>query len=208
MAVSKTKPVELIKLAYDLGLRNFGENRVQDALPKIAEFRHIRLQPVTWHMIGHLQRNKVNKVVGSFDTVQSVDSIQLAQALNAHASELEMRIAVLLQVNVSGEESKEGMMPEETPVLAQQIVALPHLNVQGLMTIAPQVQDPEEVRPVFRALRTLRDHLRTQIPQSAWQHLSMGMTDDYGVAIEEGATIVRVGRAIFGERARVAQATV
>ena len=208
VAVSKTKPVELIKLAYELGLRDFGENRVQDALPKIAEFRHMGLQPVTWHMIGHLQRNKVTKVVGSFDSVQSVDSLPLAQALNAHANELEVRIAVLLQVNVSGEESKEGMTPEGTLTLAQQIVALPHLDVQGLMTVAPQVQDAEEVRPVFRALRLLRDELRKQVPQSAWQHLSMGMTDDYCVAIEEGATIVRVGRAIFGERARVSQATV
>ena len=206
VAVSKTKPVELIKLAYELGLRDFGENRVQDALPKIAEFRHTGLQPVTWHMIGHLQRNKVTKVVGSFDSVQSVDSLQLAQALNTHANELEVRIAVLLQVNVSGEVSKEGMTTEDTLTLAQQIVALPQLDVQGLMTVAPQVQDPEEVRPVFRALRLLRDDLRNQVPQSAWQHLSMGMTDDYCVAIEEGATIVRVGRAIFGERARVSQA--
>ncbi len=200
IAVSKTKPVELIKQAYELGLRNFGENRVQDALPKIAEFRHAGLEPVTWHMIGHLQRNKVNKVIGSFDMVQSVDSLQLAQALNAHANELEIHVRVLLQVNVSGEASKEGMAPEETLILARQIVALPHLDVQGLMTIAPLVQDPEEVRPVFRALRLLRENLREQVPQSAWQHLSMGMTDDYSVAIEEGATIVRVGRAIFGER--------
>lgn len=207
VAVSKTKPVELIKLAYELGLRDFGENRVQDALPKIAEFRHTGLQPVTWHMIGHLQRNKVTKVVGSFDRVQSVDSLQLAQALNAHANELDVRISVLLQVNISGEESKEGMTPEETLPLAQQIVTLPNLDVQGLMTVAPQVQDPEEVRPVFRALRLLRNELRKQVPQCAWQHLSMGMTDDYCVAIEEGATIVRVGRAIFGERARVSQAT-
>ena len=208
VAVSKTKPVELVKLAYELGLRDFGENRTQDALPKIAEFRHMGLQPVSWYMIGHLQRNKVNKVVGSFDSVQSVDSLQLAQLLNAHASELEIRMAVLLQVNVSGEESKEGMTPEETLGLARQIVALPHLDVQGLMTVAPQVQDPEDVRLVFRALRTLRDDLRKQVAQSAWQHLSMGMTDDYGVAIEEGATIVRVGRAIFGERAHVSQATI
>ena len=206
VAVSKTKPIELIKLAYELGLRDFGENRVQDALPKIAEFRHAGIEPVTWHMIGHLQRNKVNKVIGSFDTVQSVDSLQLAQALNAHASELGVRLKVLLQVNISGEASKEGMVPEETPVLARQIVALPHLDVQGLMTVAPLVQDPEETRPVFRALRMLRNDVREQVPQSAWLHLSMGMTDDYGVAIEEGATIVRVGRAIFGERARVSPA--
>ena len=200
VAVSKTKPVELIKMAYALGLHNFGENRVQDALPKIAEFRHEGLAPVTWHMIGHLQRNKVNKVVGSFDTVQSVDDVQLAQALHRHAAELGLRIPILLQVNISGEASKEGMAPEETFAVAQQIVTLPQLDVQGLMTVAPLVTDAEEVRPVFRRLRQLRDQLRQEVPQSAWQHLSMGMTDDYEIAIEEGATIVRVGRAIFGER--------
>jgi len=200
VAVSKTKPVELIKMAHALGLHNFGENRVQDALPKIAEFRHEGIESVTWHMIGHLQRNKVNKVVGSFDCIQSVDDLQLAQAINRHAAELELRIAVLLQVNVSGEASKEGVTPEETLALAQQVVTLPQLDVQGLMTVAPQVTDAEEVRPVFRGLRLLRDRLRQEVPQSAWQHLSMGMTDDYGIAIEEGATLVRVGRAIFGER--------
>ncbi len=203
VAVSKTKPVELIKAAYELGIHNFGENRVQDALPKIAEFRHAGLHPVTWHMIGHLQRNKVNKVVGSFDSIHSVDNFQLAQALNRHAAELELRVAVLLQVNISGEESKEGVTPADALLLAQQLVALSQLNVQGLMTVAPQVQNPEEARPVFRNLRVLRDRLREEVPQSAWQHLSMGMTDDYCIAIEEGATIVRVGRAIFGERERI-----
>lgn len=206
VAVSKTKPVELIKLAYELGLRNFGENRVQDALPKIAEIRHAGLHPVAWHMIGHLQRNKANKVIGSFDSIQSVDTLQLAQALNHHAVELEQRIAILLQVNIADEASKAGVTPEEALALAPQLVALPQLDVQGVMTIAPQVQDPETVRPVFRQLRELRERLREAAPQSAWQHLSMGMTDDYYVAIEEGATIVRVGRAIFGERERTQNA--
>lgn len=206
VAVSKTKPVELIKLAYELGLRDFGENRVQDALPKIAEFRYAGLHPVAWHMIGHLQRNKANKVIGSFDSIQSVDTLQLAQALNHHAAELEQRIAILLQVNIAGEASKEGVTPEEALALAPQLVALPQLDVQGVMTVAPQVQDPETVRPVFRRLHELRERLREAAPQSAWQHLSMGMTDDYCVAIEEGATIVRVGRAIFGERERTQNA--
>jgi pyridoxal phosphate enzyme (YggS family) len=197
VAVSKTVPVELVRMAYNLGVGNFGENRVQDALPKIAEFHP---QDVHWHMIGHLQSNKANKVVGPFDCVQSVDSLYLAQMLNRHAGEHEIRLPILLQVNVSGEASKEGMSPVETPEVARQILALPHLDVQGLMTIAPLVQDPEEARPVFRGLRILRDSLRDMMPQSAWQHLSMGMTDDYSIAIEEGATIVRVGRAIFGER--------
>ncbi len=197
VAVSKTVPVELVRMAYNLGVVNFGENRVQDALPKIAEFHP---QEMRWHMIGHLQSNKANKVVGSFYCVQSVDSLHLAQTLNRHAAEHGTRLPILLQVNVSGEASKEGMSPVETPEVARQILTLPHLEVQGLMTIAPLVENPEEVRPVFRELRTLRDQLRDMLPQSAWQHLSMGMTDDYRIAIEEGATIVRIGRAIFGER--------
>jgi pyridoxal phosphate enzyme (YggS family) len=187
----------MVEMAFRLGVTDFGENRVQEALPKIAEFRP---QGLRWHMIGHLQSNKARKVVSSFDYVQSVDSLSLARLLNRHAAQLGIRLPVLLEVNISGEESKEGMTPSEAHALAQQIVALPHLEVQGLMTIAPLVDDAEEVRPVFRSLRELRDQLRNEVPDCAWQHLSMGMTDDYRVAIEEGATIVRIGRAIFGER--------
>lgn len=204
VAVSKTKPLELVEIAYTLGLADFGENRVQEALPKITGFRlqgeHPGCSGIRWHMIGHLQSNKVGKVVGSFACVQSVDSLHLAQALNRHASENGVRLPILLEINVAGEQSKEGMTLAEAPVLARQIVALPSLEVQGLMTVAPQVQHPEEVRPVFRELRHLRDRLRADVPGCSWQHLSMGMTDDYVVAIEEGATIVRIGRAIFGER--------
>ena len=197
VAVSKTVPVELVRMAYNLGVVNFGENRVQDALPKIAEFHP---QEVRWHMIGHLQSNKAGKVIGPFYCVQSVDSLHLAQTLNRYAGEHGTRLPILLQVNISGEASKEGISPVEVPEVARQILALSHLEVQGLMTIAPLVQDPEEVRPVFRGLRILRDQLRDMMPQGVWQHLSMGMTDDYRIAIEEGATIVRIGRAIFGER--------
>lgn len=197
VAVSKTRPVGLVKIAYNLGVTDFGENRVQEALPKITMFHPEGLR---WHLVGHLQSNKASKVVGSFDCVQSVDSLHVAQSLNRHAGEHRKRLRVLLQVNISGEESKEGMSPARTVELVRQILALPHLEIQGLMTIAPLVQDPEEVRPVFRNLRLLRDQLRDELPECSWQHLSMGMTDDYIVAIEEGATIVRIGRAIFGER--------
>jgi PLP dependent protein len=197
VAVSKSKPVKLVQMAYNLGVTDFGENRVQEALPKIEE---LHPQELHWHMIGHLQSNKAGKVVGPFYCVHSVDSLHLAQVLNRHAGEQEKRLLVLLQVNVSGEASKEGMSPAETPELARQIVALPHLQVEGLMTIAPLVEDPEQVRPVFRELRLLRDRLSADLPPYSWQHLSMGMTDDYTVAIEEGATIVRIGRAIFGKR--------
>lgn len=197
IAVSKTMPLELVQQAYRLGLKDFGENKVQDALPKIAAFQP---EDLNWHMIGHLQSNKASKVVGSFACIHSLDSLHLANVLNRHAQEHGKRQAVLLQINVSGEESKEGMTLEEAPELARQILTLPYLEIQGLMTIAPRVENPEEVRPVFRRLRLLRDRLRDQLPQASWQHLSMGMTDDYLVAITEGATMVRIGRAIFGER--------
>lgn len=197
VAVSKTKPLELVQMAYQLGVTDFGENRVQEALLKIGDFHP---QDVRWHMIGHLQSNKVSKVVGAFHSVQSVDSLHLAQALDRHAGQQGIRLPILLEVNVAGEASKEGIAPEELPEVARQIAQLSYLELEGLMTVAPLVQNPEEVRPVFRALRELRDHLRDMLPDCSWKHLSMGMTDDYSVAIEEGATIVRVGRAIFGER--------
>jgi pyridoxal phosphate enzyme (YggS family) len=197
VAVSKTKPLDMVKIAYNLGVTHFGENRVQEALTKVAAFSPPNL---AWHMIGHLQSNKAGKATGTFACIHSVDSLHLAKLLNRHAEHAGIRQPVLLQVNISGELSKEGMTKEETIPLARQIVALPHLDVQGLMTIAPLVEDAEKVRPVFRALRHLRDQLREEISAASWAHLSMGMTDDFQVAIEEGATIVRVGRAIFGER--------
>jgi PLP dependent protein len=197
VAVSKTMPVELVRIAYNLGVTDFGENRVQEALPKIVSFHP---QGLRWHMIGHLQSNKAAKVVSSFYCVHSVDSLHLAQTLSRHSDEQGKRLPVLLQINVSGEASKEGLPLAETSEIARQIVALPSIQVEGLMTIAPLVEDLEEVRPVFRKLRLLRDQLRAELPLCSWQQLSMGMTGDYSVAIEEGATIVRIGRAIFGER--------
>jgi pyridoxal phosphate enzyme (YggS family) len=184
-------------MAYNLGVTDFGENRVQEALPKIVSFHP---QGLHWHMIGHLQSNKAAKVVSSFYCVHSVDSLHLAQTLSRHSDEQGKRLPVLLQINVSGEASKEGLPLAETSEIARQIVALPSIQVEGLMTIAPLVEDLEEVRPVFRKLRLLRDQLRAELPLCSWQQLSMGMTGDYSVAIEEGATIVRIGRAIFGER--------
>jgi pyridoxal phosphate enzyme (YggS family) len=199
VAVSKTMPVALVRIAYNLGVSHFGENRVQEALPKIEAFHP---EGMYWHMIGHLQSNKAGKVVAPFDYVQSVDSLHLARALDRYADQRGKRLPVLLQVNVSGEASKEGIPLAEAPELARQVLALPHIEVQGLMTIAPLVENAEEVRPVFRMLRMLRDQLRIELPRCAWQHLSMGMTDDYSIAIAEGATIVRIGRAIFGERVK------
>jgi len=199
VAVSKTMPVALVRMAYNLGVSHFGENRVQEALPKIEAFHP---EGMYWHMIGHLQSNKAGKVVATFDYVQSVDSLHLARALDRYADQQGKRLPMLLQVNVSGEVSKVGIPLAEAPELARQVLALPHIEVQGLMTIAPLVENAEEVRPVFRKLRMLRDQLRIELPRCAWQHLSMGMTADYSIAIAEGATIVRIGRAIFGERVK------
>jgi pyridoxal phosphate enzyme (YggS family) len=187
VAVSKSFPPEAIEQAAAAGIAHIGENRVQEAAAKIPSLRHL---PVTWHMVGHLQTNKAKTALELFDIIQSVDSLRLAEALSHRA---ERPIPVLLEVNVAGEASKFGFSPPEVPQTAEAVARLPHLNVCGLMTIAPLVGDPEEVRPLFRELRRLRDAL-------GLAELSMGMTDDFEVAIEEGATMVRIGRAIFGGR--------
>jgi PLP dependent protein len=203
VAVTKNQPREAIAAAFDLGLRHFGENRVEEAEPKIPGLPG----DITWHMIGHIQSRKAKQVVPLFDMVHSLDSVKLAARLHRLCAEEGKRLPVLLQVNVSGEESKYGLAAErwaedgaqrrELLAAVAEIVALPGLQLQGLMTMAPIVADPEEVRPVFAALRRLRDELAAIHPEAGWQHLSMGMTDDFEAAIEEGATLVRIGRAIF-----------
>ncbi len=202
VAVTKTVPAERVALAYELGLKVFGENRVQEARAKIAILQYPLMR---WHLIGHLQSNKVARAVELFDLIHSVDSIRLAEALERSAAARGKVMPVLLQVNISGEASKEGVSVDDLPALAAEALRLPHLRVQGLMTIAPYTTEPEEARPVFRRLRELRDDLRERFPDGLWDTLSMGMTNDYEVAIEEGATMVRIGRAIFGERSSEAQ---
>jgi hypothetical protein len=189
VAVTKTVAAEAIREAFEAGIRQFGENRVQEARSKIQQLADWGIRPV-WHMVGHLQSNKAKTAAEIFDIIQSIDSVKLADIINRHASR---SIPVLLQVNVSGEASKSGFAVTELMPAAEQIARLPRLEIKGLMTIAPLVRDAEEVRPIFRKLRSLRDAL-------GLEHLSMGMSDDFEVAIEEGATIVRIGRAIFGER--------
>jgi PLP dependent protein len=200
IAVSKTVPVEVLHDAYALGLRVFGENRVQEAQEKIAA---LALPEIRWELIGHLQTNKANRAAELFARVQSVDSVRLAEALSARALALGKTLPILLEVNVAGEASKSGFAPEETLAAARTIANLPGLRPEGLMTIAPLVDDPEDVRQLFRALRELRDRLREAVPLASdggWPDLSMGMSDDYAVAIEEGATLIRLGRALFGAR--------
>jgi hypothetical protein len=205
VAVSKLHSPAEVAAAYAAGLRVFGENRVEEAAPKVEAVARLvaPAPPPAWHMIGHLQSRKAADVLPWASMVHSVDSLKLAQRLSrsASADQARPRLPVLLEVNVSGEASKYGFRPEELSGAAEVIAALPGLSLQGLMTMAPIADDPEAVRPVFASLRALRDELARRYPRLDWRHLSMGMTDDFEVAIEEGATIVRVGRAIFGERA-------
>ena len=210
VAVTKTHPVHVVRQAYKAGLREFGENRVGEAEAKIPAFEQVAPpEPPRWHMIGHLQRRKVRLALALFQLFHSVDSLRLAQRIERIAAEDEKVVPVLLEVNVSGEASKYGFelssaKPEKEREAffeqVEQVLALPHLEIRGLMTMAPIVSDPEQARPVFVNLRTLRDTLSRRFPGADWRELSMGMTDDFEVAIEEGATMVRVGRAIFGAR--------
>ncbi len=214
IAVSKTHPPAAVAAAVAAGVTDLGENRVQEAEHKIGALRQLNPQP-RWHLIGHLQRNKARRAAELFDLIHSVDSARLAETLDRHAREQERRLPILLQINVSGEASKEGFWApggiqnataySELLRAIEAIIALPMLEVRGLMTIAPIVQHPEEARPYFAMLRELRDDLARRYPQTCWRELSMGMSDDLAAAIAEGATMVRIGRAIFGERLAIGQ---
>ncbi len=195
IGVCKTVERPTVDAAYAHGLRHFGENRVQVAQ---AKFGADRPADLVLHLIGSLQTNKARDAVALFDLIHSVDRLGLIEALASAATRAGRRLPVLLQVNIAGEESKQGCDPDEATALAAAIVTHPTLELRGLMTMAPYVPSAE-TRPVFRALRTLRDELRGRHPDQPLPELSMGMTNDYGVATEEGATIVRVGRAIFAE---------
>ncbi len=201
VAVSKTHPVETLIAAYELGVRHFGENRVEEASGKLPTFKQAINDPaVVFHMIGHVQSRKAQDAAALFDRVHSVDSVKLAARLSRFATK---PLPILLEVNVSGEESKYGFgraRREELFGAVEAIAHLPNLHLDGLMTMAPVVEDPEQARPVFSALRTWRDEIEARYSPIRLPHLSMGMTDDYEVAIEEGATFVRIGRALFGER--------
>jgi pyridoxal phosphate enzyme (YggS family) len=202
VAVTKTHGPETVVAAYQAGLRHFGENRVEEAGPKVEAVARLLAgaPPPTWHMVGHVQSRKAAQVLPWARMVHSVDSEKLARRLSRFCQEAGQELDILLEVNISGEASKYGLTPAQVPQVVEAIATLPGLRLQGLMTMAPIVPDPELARPVFAGLRTLRDDLARRFPALCWQHLSMGMTDDFEVAVEEGATIVRIGRAIFGER--------
>lgn len=189
IGVTKTVGPEAVVEAYEAGLRDFGENRVQEAVAKIEALAQLGIEP-RWHMIGHLQRNKVKLTAERFGIIHSVDSVLLSREISRR---FESHVPVLLEVNVAQDAAKFGFAPEEVATALKEIAVLPHLDVRGLMTIAPLTTNPQETRPTFQCLRELRDDL-------ALTELSMGMSGDFEVAVEEGATMVRVGTAIFGPR--------
>ena len=197
IAVSKTKPVSMLKEAYDAGARCFGENKVQEIMDKHPQLP----EDIQWHMIGHLQRNKVKYIVDKVSMIHSVDSLRLAQTIEQEAAKHNVCVPVLLEVNVAQEESKFGLKMDEVLPLIETIADFPHIKVQGLMTIAPYVENAEDNRDFFRQLKKLSVDIEVKnINNVSMSVLSMGMTGDYQVAVQEGATMVRVGTGIFGER--------
>ncbi|WP_026525793.1 YggS family pyridoxal phosphate-dependent enzyme [Butyrivibrio sp. MB2005] len=197
IAVSKTKPVSDIREAMDCGITVFGENKVQEIRDKTEEIK----EPLNWHMIGHLQTNKVKYLPGKVCMIHSVDKMSLAEEIEKQAAKHDLVMDVLCEVNMAGEDSKFGLSPEKAPDFVKSIAAFPHIRVRGLMTIAPYTDDPETNRPYFKALKKMLDDINSEnIEGLHLDTLSMGMTGDYEVAIEEGATFVRVGTGIFGER--------
>ncbi|RLC80805.1 MAG: YggS family pyridoxal phosphate-dependent enzyme [Chloroflexi bacterium] len=211
VAVTKTHPAETVAAAYRAGARHFGENRVGEGAAKIPAVRAAISGPrPTWHMVGHVQSRKAEAAAAHFGYVHSVDRLKIARRLSRFAREAKKSLPVLLECNVSGEESKYGFdlrgweqdaaRRDAFFGTVEEILSLPALVVEGLMTMAPLTADTEMVRSVFVSLRALRDALQIHFPAHDWRHLSMGMTDDFEIAIEEGATMVRIGRAIFGKR--------
>lgn len=197
IAVSKTKPISMLKEIYDLGVRNFGENKVQELCEKHPQMP----EDLNWHLIGHLQRNKVKNIIDKATLIHSVDSIRLAETIEKEAAKKDLIVDILMEVNVAEEESKFGLKVEEVIPAIETIATFPHIRIRGLMTIAPFVENPEENRSIFARLQKLSVDIRSKnIDNVNVDILSMGMTNDYQVAIEEGATMVRVGTGIFGAR--------
>lgn len=197
VAVTKGHPPEAVRAAHAHGLRVVGENRVQEGELKRARLGDV---PVEWHLVGHLQRNKVKRALCAFEMVQSVDSVRLGEEIDREAAKADRRVDVLVEVNASGEASKYGLPVDDALPVIVQIARLDGLRVLGLMTLAPWIREKEVLRSVFRRTRECFERCRQQIPQFEPRHLSMGMSNDYPIAVEEGATMVRIGTALFGER--------
>ncbi len=197
IAVSKTKPVEAIEQAISAGQLVFGENKIQEAVEKIPQISHPGLQ---WHFIGHLQRNKVKKAVELFDVIQSVDKYDTAQEISKRCTAIDKLMPIFLQVNTTDEDQKSGVSPENLEKLVEEVKELTNIKIIGLMTIGLFTDDEDEVRKSFRLLRTLKDEMNQKYPSLEIHYLSMGMSGDYEIAIQEGATHIRVGTSIFGVR--------
>lgn len=196
LAVSKTKPVAMIEEAYAAGQLNFGENRVQEILAKAPLLPYVH-----WHLIGHLQTNKVRQIIDKVDLIHSLDSIELAAEIEKRAAAKDINVAALVQVNIAEDEHKFGIKKEELGDFLLAMTDFGHLQIKGLMTIGPFCENPEAMRPVFKAMRLLFEQTKTTAPPNIqMQYLSMGMSHDYMIAVEEGANIVRVGSSIFGVR--------
>lgn len=197
IAVSKTKPVEMLREAYEAGCRDFGENKVQELVDKYE----VLPKDIKWHMIGHLQRNKVKYIIDKVSLIHSVDSLRLAEEISKEAIKKQVNVNILIEVNVAMEESKYGTTVSDTIELVREIASLPNVFIKGLMTIAPMTENAEENRDYFKQLKKLSvDISQENIDNVSMDILSMGMTGDYPVAVSEGATLVRVGTGIFGER--------
>ena len=197
IAVSKTKPVEMLQEIYDQNIRNFGENKVQEMRDKME----VLPKDIKWHMIGHLQTNKIKYIIGKTELIHSVDSLHLAQEISKQAVKHDVQTDILIEINIANEQTKFGIDAGDTIQLVREIAALPNIHIKGLMTIAPFVENPEDNRLYFRRIHQLSvDITKENIDNVNMDILSMGMTGDYMVAIEEGATMVRVGTGIFGER--------
>ena len=210
IAVSKTMPLHMIEEAYNLGMRHFGENKVQELVRKHDDLNEVYGHSIKWHQIGHLQRNKVKQVIDKADLIHSVDSIRLAHMIEQESSKKDIICDVLIQINIAKEDTKDGVSTDELIPLFMELIRLPHIRVRGLMAIAPYVTNPEKNREYFSKLRQLFIDIKTKnidngltdifFDPESFNILSMGMSGDYEVAVEEGATMVRIGTGIFGER--------
>lgn len=201
VAVTKLKSVVTVRNAIAAGIRVFGENRIQEALPKIETIRS-EYPDVIWHMVGHLQSNKARKAVENFQMIQSIDSVKLARRVSRLAGEQQQTMDVLVEVNVSGEKTKYGFTPEHVPEAIGRLSELGHINIRGLMTVGPMTDDDQRIQQAFKQMKSLYDEARSQYREElgGFNILSMGMTDDFEIAIREGSTMVRIGRALFGAR--------
>jgi pyridoxal phosphate enzyme (YggS family) len=199
VVVTKTWSPDVIRMAAELGVRDFGENRIQEALTKI-DLVNRDFSELKWHMIGHLQSNKARRAVEKFDVIQSVDRLKIARKISAVLVEMQRQMDILLEINISGEAAKFGISPDHVVDVAAAVRNLPNLNLRGLMTVGPLTADTGKIRSAFQKMRKFYDFLKTEFSDKKIDILSMGMSDDYEIAIDEGSTMVRLGRAIFGNR--------